>query len=286
MASAAAAGPGRAAGAGSDVLGRRPAGYAGRGLHGSLVEALGRRIVAGWVEPGEALPAEPLVAAGYDVSRTAVREALRVLAAKGLVEARPMRGTRVRPRREWRLLDPDLLRWSVDDADPALLLHDLLDIRLMLEPAAAGLAAERADQLERTAIESAYVDLAASLDDPDAFIEADLRFHRAVITATGNPLLGELVAAIEAGLRLARRVQVRIAGAQRPLPQDPLPAHHAVVRAIASGDGAAAEAAMRVVVVSAARDAEAVLQSTDAAGPDADAAAPDPDAAAPDPDAA
>jgi DNA-binding FadR family transcriptional regulator len=223
------------------------------------VEALGRRIVHGWVAPGEPLPAEPLLAAEYDVSRTAVRETLRVLAAKGLVEARPMRGTRVRPRRDWRLLDPDLLRWSVDDGDAGRLLHDLLDVRLMLEPAAARLAAERASPEDRGGVEAAYAALAASLDDPEAFVEADLAFHRSVIAATGNPLLGELVAAVEAGLRLARRVQVRVSGGARPLPRDPLSGHLAVVEAILASDGSAAEASMRNVVESAARDAAAVL---------------------------
>jgi DNA-binding FadR family transcriptional regulator len=239
----------------------RPLGYPGRGLHGSLVEALGRRVVHGWVAPGEPLPAEPLLAEEYDVSRTAVREALRVLAAKGLVEARPMRGTRVRPRREWRLLDPDLLRWSVDDGDPGELLRDLFDVRLMLEPEAARLAAERAAAEDREAVEAAYARLAASLDDPEAFVDADLAFHRAVIAATSNPLLGELAAAVEAGLRLARRVQVRVAGDLRPLPRDPLPGHLAVVDGVVAGDGEAAAAAMRRVVLSAARDAEVVLAS-------------------------
>jgi DNA-binding FadR family transcriptional regulator len=228
-------------------------------LHGTLVEALGRRIVHGWVPAGQALPAEPLLAAEYDVSRTAVRETLRVLAAKGLVEARPMRGTRVRPRREWRLLDPDLLRWSVDVGEAGQLLRDLLDVRLMLEPVAARLAAERSGPDDREAVVAAYADLAASLHDADAFIEADLAFHRAVIAATGNPLLGELAAAVEAGLRLARRVQVRVAGDARPLPRDPLPGHLAIVEAVVAGDGAAAATAMRAVVESAARDAEAVL---------------------------
>jgi GntR family galactonate operon transcriptional repressor len=260
-------GSGPAVGGGPASQARRTAGYPGRGLHGSLVEDIGRRIVAGWVEPGEPLPAEPRLAADYDVSRTAVREALRVLAAKGLVEARPMRGTRVRARRDWRLLDPDLLRWSIDAADPGPLLRDLLDVRLLLEPAAARLAAERAGPGDHAAVEAAYAALTVSLDDPDAFIEADLLFHRTVIAAAGNPLLGELVAAVEAGLRLARRVQVRVAGDRRPLPEDPLPAHLDVARAIVSGEGRAADAAMRRIVISAARDAEAVLGSGHPAAP-------------------
>jgi GntR family transcriptional regulator, galactonate operon transcriptional repressor len=234
-------------------------GYPGRGLHGAVVESLGRRIVSGALSPGEALPAEPLLAREFDVSRTVVRETLRVLAAKGLVEARPMRGTRVRPRQAWRLLDPDLLRWSLSDGPKAALLRDLLDIRLMVEPAAARLAAERATPGDLAAVEQAWQRLRGSLDEPDAFIDADLALHAAVLAATRNQLLGELVAAVGTGLRLGRAVQVRVAGERRPLPADPLPAHGEVVDAILAGDGPRAERAMRAVVVSAARDAEAVI---------------------------
>jgi len=238
-----------------------------RGLHGLVVEDLGRHIVSGAAPPGQRLPQEPALAVEYDVSRTVVREALRVLAAKGLLDARPMRGTLVRPRRDWRLLDPDLLRWSLESEDVSSLLRHLLDVRLMVEPAAARLAAERASGVEREAIERACDGLVGSLGDPEAFIEADLALHGAIIAATGNPLLGELIAAIETALRLGRRIQVRVAGSERPLPSGPVEAHREVVAAVIAGRGRRAEAAMRRVVEAAARDAEAVLARRDSEAP-------------------
>lgn len=230
-----------------------------RGLHGALVEDLGRHIVTGRAPPGHTLPREPELAAEFDVSRTVVREALRVLATKGLVDARPRRGTRIRPREDWRMLDPDLLRWAVESEDVGTLLRQLIDIRLMVEPPAARLAAERAGEAERTSLREAYAVLAASIGDADDFIEADLVLHGAIIAATANPLLGELVAAIEAALRLGRRIQVRIAGTERPLPSGPVEAHRVLVEAIVSGRGRQAETAMRRVVEAAAHDAEFVL---------------------------
>lgn len=232
-------------------------GYPGRGLHGAVVEHLGRRIVSGATVVGEALPREPVLADEYDVSRTVVREALRVLAAKGLVEARPMRGTRVRPRASWRLLDPDLLRWSLESEPPASLLRHLMEIRLMVEPASARLAAERTDEAHSSSLEQAWDDLAraGAAGDLEDFIEADLVLHRRILDATGNPLLVELVSAIETGLRLGRREQVRGADPEGHRLHAAMGMHREVVLAINAGDGAAAEAAMRQVVESAARDA-------------------------------
>lgn len=235
-------------------------GYPGRGLHGSVVERLGSRIVAGDVRPGEALPVEAMLASEADVSRTVVREALRVLASKGLVDARPMRGTRVRDRRDWRILDPDVLRWSIETGrDGPTLLRDLLDVREMIEPRAARLAAERADPPARDRVARAGEALARAADDPTAFIEADLLLHAAVLDATGNRLVRELVAAIETALRLGRLVQAHAVDGRRPLPGASLPAHARVVEAIVAGDGDAAELAMTEVVAGARRDAERVI---------------------------
>jgi GntR family galactonate operon transcriptional repressor len=230
-------------------------GYRGRGLHGSMVEQLGRRIVAGEPRPGDALPQEPVLAVEYDVSRTVVREALRVLAAKGLVDARPMRGTRVRPRSEWRLLDPDLLRWALEsDGYPALLGH-LFEIRQMVEPTAARLAAERARPEQLPRLSAAFDALVEASGDMMAYIEADLVLHDTILGLSGNPLLHELITPIDAALRLGRRVQASGAGkAARALTESIAP-HRAVVDAILAGDPDAADAAMRRIVESAARDA-------------------------------
>ena len=238
-----------------------PRRYHGRGLHGSLVEHLGQRIVSGEPVPGEALPQEPRLASEYDVSRTVVREALRVLAAKGLVDARPMRGTRVRPRADWRLLDPDLLRWSMDADGREALLEHLLEIRLLVEPAAARLAAERARSHQRALLDDAIAALESASADVSAFIEADLALHAAVFEATANPVLAELIAPIEAALRMGRQVQARVADGQASGLAPAIEMHRAVVRAICAGDGTVAEDAMRELVTSATRDARHVLGS-------------------------
>jgi DNA-binding FadR family transcriptional regulator len=103
--------------------------YGGRGLHGLAVEMLGRRIVGGRVAPGAALPTEQELADEFGVSRSVVREAMKVLAAKGLVSARPMAGTHVRARSEWHLIDPDVLAWRAETDGAPTLLRDLLEVR-------------------------------------------------------------------------------------------------------------------------------------------------------------
>jgi len=220
-----------------------------------MVEWLGQRIVAGEPAPGEALPQEPVLAREYDVSRTVVREALRVLAAKGLVDARPMRGTRVRPRADWHLLDADLLRWALASDGQDSLLGHLFEVRAMVEPTAARLAARRAPPQQHPDLLAALERLVDASRDPDAYIEADLALHDTILRLSGNPLLHELIAPIAAALRLGRRVQATGAGrAAQPL-ADSIAPHRAIVEAIIAGDAEAAEAAMRMVVAAAADDA-------------------------------
>jgi GntR family galactonate operon transcriptional repressor len=231
----------------------------GRGLHGSVLESLGRSIVSGRFPEGAVLPVEGDLSLGMDVSRTVIREAIRVLAAKGLVEARPMRGTTVRPRRDWRLLDPDVLRWWVEVEGEATILHDLLEVRAFVEPAAARIAAQRATPADRAEIEGAWRAFAVSADDVGRFIEADLRLHGAILAACGNAILDELFEPISATLRLGRQVQARVATDELARLRDSMPLHERAVRAILDGRPAAAERAMRELVEAAARDAELVL---------------------------
>src|SRR5918992_1302910 len=123
-------------------------GYPDRGLHGQVVQEVGRRIVSGAEPPGSILDIEHLEAT-FDVSKTVVREALKVLAAKGLVDARPKRGTFVRPRADWSLLDPDLLRWQFESSARDQFLTNLHEVRLIVEPAGALLAASHNELLAR-----------------------------------------------------------------------------------------------------------------------------------------
>ncbi len=115
--------------------------YPQRNLHGRIVHTLGRRILRGEISPGDALEAGSVMAA----SRTALREAIRVLAAKGLVEARPKIGTRVTPRESWNLLDPDVMAWQHGAAPSQAFLRKITEVRGVIEPQAAAFAAERAD---------------------------------------------------------------------------------------------------------------------------------------------
>lgn len=224
--------------------------YPARGIHGRLVEAIGQRIVGDSLAPGTDLPREVELMTEFQASRTAVREAIKVLAAKGLVDSRPKRGMRVRAQDEWNLLDPDVLAWYAASSPSAELVAQMVELRRMIEPAAARLAAERrrADELE--AIAAAFAAMQAALDDDTAYYQADLAFHRAVFRASGNPFvdrLGAIVAVIlEVSFRLQRRSLIpAVAG---------LALHAPVLEAIRAQNPARAEAAMRAIIDAAAEE--------------------------------
>jgi DNA-binding FadR family transcriptional regulator len=205
---------------------RRAGAYGGRGIHGSVVEELGRRIVGGTIAEGATLDINALEAE-LDVSLTALREALRVLKAKGLVDARQKRGTFVQPRSEWRLLDPDVIRWQFGGRNDARFLDDLAEVRGVIEPAAARLAAIRRDDTDLAAMDQALeLMTAAASGDGDA-VAADLAFHRALLTATHNELLMRMEVVLEAGIA-ARDALVHASVED----DDPTPAHAAVRDAV------------------------------------------------------
>jgi DNA-binding FadR family transcriptional regulator len=170
-----------------------------RNLHGHVTQELGVRIVSGALRPGEALPREEALAEQLAVSRTALREAMRVLSAKGLVEARPKVGTRVREERYWQHLDADVLAWRCASMPATDFVHKLVEMREIFEPAAAALAARRcnAEQFER--IEQAYAAMEAARNS-DEWAVADLAFHETVLAATNNELMVSLFSVVETAL--------------------------------------------------------------------------------------
>jgi DNA-binding FadR family transcriptional regulator len=171
------------------------------GLHKTVVRDLSGRILRGEFPPGTALPTEALLCARLEVSRTSLREAIRVLAAKGLVESRPRVGTRVLPREAWNRLDPELLQWGAELAPDAAFVAGLIEARQIIEPAAAELAARRATARDVARIEAAFETMAASLPhDIPAYCEADLRFHAGILQASGNPVLAQLINVIGGAL--------------------------------------------------------------------------------------
>ena len=226
--------------------------YPRGGLHGQIVHAIGHQIVSGEIPPGEQLPTE----AALPASRTVLREAIKVLAAKGLVESRPKTGTRVRPRHAWNLLDPDVLAWHQDSVPPAALLSELTEVRLIVEPAAAELAARRAGVAEVQAIDEAYRDMEVALrgrvKDYEAFNQADMQFHQAIVRACGNELLEQMGQVVYSALLVAFLATSRLPGRAKAS----LPEHRAILDAIRGRHASRARAAMRLLVESTAREIE------------------------------
>jgi DNA-binding FadR family transcriptional regulator len=213
----------------------RAATYTGRNLHGKVVNEMGKRVVSGSYCAGALLPNEEQLCRELQVSRTALREAVKVLAAKGLLEPRPRIGTRVRPRDQWNLLDPDILAWRCATGADAEFLRHLTELREIIEPAAASLAANSRSEEQLAAIASALKDMH---DAPAIaqWIEADLAFHTAVLRATNNPLLMPLAAIIGSALESLLGVTARSASDFKRA----LPDHQKVFDAIESGDAQSA----------------------------------------------
>ena len=229
--------------------------YSKRSLHGQVAHDLGGRILCGELAPGAVLPNEADFSASLRVSRTSLREAIKVLAAKGLVESRPKTGTRVRPRADWNLLDPDVLAWQFAAGPFTRFIEDLFELRQMIEPQAAAMAARRAGPAEVERIEEAFLGMEAAGNDSDLWIDPDLRFHQAIICATGNELLWPLGAIIETALATS----FRLSSAHWDGPIHSLPLHRAILEAIRKGDPDAAQAAMHRLLDGAADDVRRAL---------------------------
>ncbi|TCO45593.1 DNA-binding FadR family transcriptional regulator [Kribbella antiqua] len=225
-----------------------------RGLHGQIVETMAQRILSGQIPQGATINV-PDLQADLGVSLTAVREALKVLTAKGLVDARQKRGTFVRPRSDWHLLDADMIRWHLDDDVRPELLEELHEVRGIVEPAAARLAALRAEESHLVALDKALESMASATDDRAA-VAADLAFHRALLVATGNELLTKMEVIMETGLADRDRLVHKLKPSD-----DPVPSHRRVVDAVRAHDPSAAELAMRELLAKAAEDLTEVRKS-------------------------
>lgn len=222
-----------------------------RSLYAQTVETIGSRIVGGRYTPGTALPIDELEQ-DFGISKSVLREALRVLASKGLIDTKQKRGTVVSPRSSWNLLDADMLRWQGGEPDAAFLAN-LAEVRRIVEPAAAQLAATRRSEADLEALRAALQEMSDAASDPGAAVEADLAFHRALLDAAHNELLSRMEVVIEAGLR-ARDVLVH-SGEHLP---DWVPVHRGVFDAIEAGAGADAARAVEALLEQASVDVEAV----------------------------
>ena len=169
-------------------------------LHGEIARRLGIAIVSGRYAPGDLLDNEIASSEQLEVSRTAYREAVRILAAKGLVQARPKIGTRVNPRSHWSLLDPDVLEWIFDSGPDRALLNSLFELRRVIECAAAGFAARRRNRRHLKVMRSALARMAEHTLATPRGRAADLEFHATLLDATANPFLISLTAGVSAAI--------------------------------------------------------------------------------------
>jgi DNA-binding FadR family transcriptional regulator len=213
-------------------------------LHGEIAREIGVNIVSGRYKPGQLLEGEIEASDHLHVSRTVYREALRILVAKGLVASRPKVGTVVSPQSTWHLLDPDVLSWVFESEPEDGFLNDLFELRRMIEPSAAALAAQRRTESDIEEIERALNLMADESLATEGGREADLAFHSAILRATRNVFLVSLTSGVCAAIAWTTIFKQR----DKALPRDPIPDHRRVFDAIAAGNANAAYAAMSTLV--------------------------------------
>lgn len=217
-----------------------------RSNHAHVVAELGRGIVSGSIPEGSLLPGDAELSARFGVSRTVLREAMKTLAAKRLVEAKAKVGTRVLDRSSWNFFDSDVLGWRFETGLDFDFIEHLAEMRLALEPAAAAAAAVRATSDDIVALYA----IAAKFDDlshtAGSIAKVDLEFHVAIARMSGNPFMRSASALIEAALAISFQLS---SPAASPETIDEVASNHLrIAHAIASRDPQKAEAAMRHVI--------------------------------------
>jgi DNA-binding FadR family transcriptional regulator len=219
-----------------------------RNVHSQVTDRIGISIVRGEIIAGDALPSEMQICELIDVSRTVVREAIRTLTGKGLVEARAKSGTRVRPPEQWNQLDPDVLRWRLETTDIDSYLAKLFQLRSAVEPSAAALAALHAGDDDLSRIRLAYDGMAAAKID-EHFVIADISFHQAIYFATRNEFFWPIAQMFEITLRQSFTIAARGSHRERALRE-----HRAVLEAIAARDVDGARDATNILLSQSADD--------------------------------
>ncbi|MGL5759451.1 FadR/GntR family transcriptional regulator [Plesiomonas sp.] len=214
-----------------------------RNLSYQLAEGIGRQMLNGQIEPGSILPGEMELGEMYGVSRTAVREAVKMLAAKGMLLPRPRIGTRVMPRRNWNFLDQDLLTWWAEQDDKQKLVAEFHVMREMLEPKAASMAALHASPEDRHQLSLLMGEMRA-LDeqfDKERWIEVDTQFHQMIYFSSGNPFLTPFGNLFKAVFQVYFRTVTRDSVVR-------LECHQAIIDAILRSDPDAAAAAVESLI--------------------------------------
>src|SRR3954454_5346229 len=225
-------------------------------LHDRVIREIALGILRGTIGQGEAgLSTEGDLCRHFHVSRTILREAVKVLVAKGLIDLRPKTGIRVRPRNEWNLVDPDLLGWFCEAGVDDLFVRDLCEVRAIVEPAAAELAASRASAEEIEELLHWYHLIEVNTDNEAARLEADRNFHSTIFTACHNVFLTQMNTTVGVALRATQQIGVHLPEVM----EESMRSHKEVADAIAKHDRAAARAAMERLVKQSTRHIYRVL---------------------------
>jgi GntR family transcriptional regulator, galactonate operon transcriptional repressor len=239
-----------------------------RNIHTSLAGRLGREIVGGIYPPGSLLPNAADMCARFSVSRTALREAYSVLAAKAMIVARPKIGTRVRPKADWNMLDPEVLSWHLQTTPTENFVAELFVLRQMVEPEAAALAARARSRTTIDQIAEAYRRMDQFKDGAGDLIGADLDFHMGILEATGNHFLTALGGLIRTSLECT--FELSWEGASK-IQDDRLHQHRGIFEAIRDGSPELAKARMTELLSDSMNDVRQYLTQRDAAREPADA---------------
>lgn len=219
----------------------------GRSFTHDIVQRLGQEIVCGVYGAQNPFPIEAELCKRLGVSRSVLREAVKMLTTKGLLNARPRQGTWVEPETNWNLLDPDVLRWFLERKFSPTLLLEFTQVRLAIEPMAASMAARLATDEAKAAIIAALDRMKAAERGEDDPLESDIAFHVAILRASGNRFLTQMRDLIDVALRTSIRLTNRRKGVRLASIAD----HQKVSDAILAGDAEGASRAMRELMLEA-----------------------------------
>jgi GntR family galactonate operon transcriptional repressor len=218
-------------------------------LCSQVASEMGRRIVTGRYAPGSLVDDEGTLSERFQVSRTVIRDAVKILVGKGLLDVRRGIGTRVKDRRDWGLLDDDVLAWQLSGPPEASTLQQLMEVRQVFEPRGARWAASRASVEDLQEIGAACDLMDAEINNAEQFVVADARFHRAVLRAAHNEFLSALDGVIYSTLLFS----IRLTNPNTEANALSLPLHRSVYEAIKSGDTSLAESRMNDLLEDASR---------------------------------
>jgi len=241
----------------------RPARAFERNIYTSLAGTLGQEIVSGVYETGSLLPNADVMCLRFKVSRTALREAYSVLAAKAMIVARPKIGTRVRPKADWNMLDPEVLSWHLQSAPTESFVAELFVLRQMVEPEAAALAAAKHAHATIERIADAYRRMDEFKDGAGDLIGADLDFHMGILEGTGNHFLTALGGLIRTSLECT--FELSWEGASK-IQDDRLHQHRAILEAISDGSPELARMRMTELLRDSIDDVRQYMKQRDATG--------------------